>query len=121
MFNRLDGWLEKRLKRRKISTKPSVSRWGITQIVLGFSLFLIAVSIAFISLSIALWGINMTLGIIALSLAVILIGVGVFMFCYILIKKDEIIENIRRSECAAKMEKSALYRLVCFLFKFLFV
>lgn len=79
----LDKWLYEWLNQQSISTKPSGSRWGITQIVLGFSLFLIASAIAFVSLSFSLWGIHMVVaGWFALGFAIVCFGTGVFAICY---------------------------------------
>ena len=83
IYNRLDVWVDRYCKKHHISTKPSVSRWGITQIVFSISLFFIASAIALISLWLSLWGIRMVLaGWFALGFAILCLGIGVFAICY---------------------------------------
>jgi len=85
IFELADGWVDRYCDKYHISTKPSVSRWGITQIVLGFSLFLIATAIAFWALSFSLWGGEMVVaGWVCFSLAIVAFGTGIFMFCYMI-------------------------------------
>jgi amino acid transporter len=74
--------LDKYLEKKKISTKPSVSRWGITQIVFCFALFFIATAIALIALWLSLLNMNMDAGWVAFGFAMFCLGVGIFAICY---------------------------------------